>query len=79
MIWVTTAPNPRAYHGGPDAGQRGWKCHAFAATDTTTFEALRYQRALCGLRASHGWDVDLFITDKCKRCQAAELILYSDG
>jgi hypothetical protein len=69
--WLTTAPNPRTPATGPDAGQRGWKLHA-VETESDSFKALRLEwaRSLCGLRPAHGWDLDLFIEDKCKRCVA---------
>lgn len=70
--WLTTAPNPDpfVYHGGPDQGQRGWRLHAIEAEDTETFPQIRSRRAACGLRAAHGWDLDLFIERRCSRCVA---------
>jgi hypothetical protein len=60
--WLTTAPNPilPGY-----AEPRGWKCHGVLINgDNGT-------RAACGMRASHGWSVDLFIEKKCARCLVA--------
>lgn len=66
--WLTTAPDPRTRATGHDAGQRGWKLHAVPAGATDTFTEVRDRTALCGLRPRHGWDLDMFIVDRCKRC-----------
>ena len=68
--WLTTAPNPRASRGGYDQGQRGWRLHAVLADDREMFAGMGPRNALCGLRPAHGWDLDMFIDDKCKRCEA---------
>lgn len=68
--WLTTAPNPRASITGSDAGQRGWRRHAIR-TQSDLFSELRFAASECGLRPSHGWGLDLFITDKCARCLTA--------
>jgi len=70
--WLTTEPNPRSPATGFDAGQRGWKRHAVEATDETTFAAIRFKAAACGLQPAHGWGSDLFIEDKCARCLAKQ-------
>jgi hypothetical protein len=59
--WLTTSPNPRSSATGHDAGQRGWKLHAVDLD-------VNVHRALCGLFPRHGWGLDLFIDDKCKKC-----------
>lgn len=69
--WLTTAPNPRAISHSADAGQRGWRVHAVFASDKETSEEIRTRRAACGLRPSHGWDVDLFIEERCSKCSTA--------
>lgn len=69
--WLTTAPNPRVRGYGADDGQRGWKLHAVIADDKTVLADVKYEHALCGLVPSHGWGLDLFIEDKCKRCVEA--------
>jgi hypothetical protein len=66
--WLTTAPNPRSAATGFDAGQRGWKLHAVNAAADENFAGLKYRAALCGLRPRHGWGLDMFVEDKCKRC-----------
>ena len=74
--WLTTAPNPRSFSGGFDAGRVGWKRHAVQAEDSETFAAIVGRTAACGLVARHGWDDDLFIpvTDnmadyRCLKCR----------
>lgn len=67
--WLTTAPNPRSAATGFDAGQRSWRLHAVETT-SSSFEAIRFARALCGLQPAHGWSLDLFIDGKCARCVA---------
>lgn len=69
IYWVTTEPNPRSPSTGFDAGQRGWRLHAVEVPKGATFKAIRFEAALCGLRARHGWGMDMFIDGKCKRCQ----------
>lgn len=68
MKWLTTAPNPRTPATGHDAGQRGWKLHA-VDTDSDSFKEIRYARSLCGLQPRHGWSLDMFIEDRCTRCE----------
>jgi len=63
--WLTTAVAPRSNY------VIGWKTHAVEATSESKFSELNGKRALCGLIPRHGWDMDLFITDKCKRCEEA--------
>jgi hypothetical protein len=50
------------------AGQRGWRLHAIEVADDELLEAIGQRRAICGLRPSHGWGVDLFIDRECSRC-----------
>lgn len=76
--WLTTAPNPRSTDRGWDQGQRGWRLHAVRATSDEKFNALDGRRALCGVLPSHGWDLDLFIDKKCRRCEA-KLATLSHG
>ena len=68
--WLTFAPNPRASQGGYDASRKAWKLHATVAEPTDTFDMLKGQRTLCGRVPAHGYDLDLFVEDKCERCQA---------
>jgi len=69
--WLTTQSNPRSPEHGIDRGVRGWRLHAVGATEHETFEAVKFRRAVCGLRARHGWGMDLFIDRKCARCAKA--------
>ena len=70
ITWVTTNDKNG---GGP--WQSGWKEHAVPLADSEeeknmAFSSLGKRRALCGLRPRHGWGIDLFIDEKCKRCEA---------
>lgn len=67
IYWLTTMPNPRARNSGYDAGQRGWKLHA-VESKSDSFKETRWTRALCGVLPAHGWGLDMFIEDECKRC-----------
>ncbi len=68
LQWLTTAPSGRAHTHGADCGQVGWRLHAIEAADSETFSGIGARPALCGLSPRHGWSLDLFIEDKCKRC-----------
>ena len=72
LHWLTTAPNPRYINKthGADQGQRGWSLHAVEAPADATVAHVNGLRALCGLRAAHGWGLDLFIERRCTRCEA---------
>lgn len=70
VLWLTTAPNPRSPATGYDAGQRGWKRHAVRANESETFRQLGFRQALCGLVPAHGWGLDMYVEDLCKRCEA---------
>lgn len=69
--WLTTAPNPRSRATGYDAGQRGWRLHAVEAPDNFRFSELNVNvpSAVCGVRPSHGWGLDMFIDRRCTRCE----------
>lgn len=68
--WLTTAPNQRpgfrAHTHGADQGQRGWKLHLVYVPRGRQTRGLK---AFCGVRPPHGWGLDMFITDTCKRCE----------
>lgn len=78
--WLTTSPNPspRAYKGGPDCGQRGWRLHAVVDPQWNIEPSVwdlkgpkrSRTKALCGLSPRHGWGIDMFIEDRCERCEA---------
>ena len=70
LTWLSTNDKNG---GGP--WQTGSKEHAVPLEQgenesSTTAISLGRRRALCGLRPRHGWGVDLFIDEKCKRCEA---------
>ena len=72
IFWMTTAPNPSSPATGYDAGRRGWKLHAVVVgpgEDELANAGLI--PSLCGRHPTHGWDIDLFVTDPCSRCRAA--------
>jgi hypothetical protein len=66
--WLTSRPSGRAHTCGADRGQTGWRLHAVEAAKSETFADIGARVALCGLRPRHGWSLDLFIDEKCKRC-----------
>jgi hypothetical protein len=68
--WLTTAPAAGAPLLG-NAGRRGWKVHAVEVNEGETFRDVRARRAACGLLPAHGWDMDPYVIDRCKRCDAA--------
>lgn len=82
LHWFTTLPNQSPFHKahthGADDGQIGWKLHAVVADGSETFANIGKRRALCGLRPRHGWSMDLFIEDKCKRCLAKVAAMGAD-
>lgn len=69
--WLTTSPNPRVKGYGADDGQRGWRTHAVWADEEANFADITFTRAACGLRAAHGWGMDMFVNHKCERCVKA--------
>lgn len=69
ITWLTTSPNPRSPATGYDAGQRGWRLHAIPVdSEEQNFKEIRFNQALCGLSAAHGWNLDMFIDTPCARC-----------
>lgn len=66
--WFTTEPNPLVVSHSADSGQRGWRQHAVESSATEVIGDIKARRAACGLRAAHGWNLDLFIEKKCARC-----------
>lgn len=85
LHWLTTSPHPwrPAHTHGADQGQVGWKRHA-VVTEETEFSKIKRAPSLCGLRAKHGWGLDLFIEDECSKCCAkidasAELPALADA
>lgn len=69
--WCTTTPNPRSPSTGWDAGQRGWRLHLVPKDQPQHWYYGKYKApSLCGIRARHGWGLDMFIEDECERCTA---------
>lgn len=75
--WLTTAPHPRARDTGFDAGQRGWRRHYVPHTEVWPLSGAHRGKALCGLRPSWGWSSDLFIEQRCSRCEAKLAMMES--
>ena len=69
--WLTTQSHPRLIHSGAPSSISGWKTHAVKSTPAETFTDMRWRRAACGLLPAHGWGMDLFIEQRCKRCDRA--------
>lgn len=69
--WLTTNPSGGAHTVECDEGRTGWKLHAVEASEDATLHDVRHTRSACGARAEHGWGLDLFIVNKCKRCLRA--------
>ncbi len=69
--WLTTYPSGRAHTPAVDDGQIGWRLHAIEAPSSATFEDIKGHAAACGLVAKHGWGLDLFIEQRCSRCEKA--------
>ena len=60
--WYSTNVRPNS----PLGHVTGWKLHSVAIPDGEL--SGKGFVALCGLMPRHGWGVDLFVTDKCKKC-----------
>ena len=82
LFWLTTMPNPisPAHTHTADCGQVGWRLHLvntgidvrdhpFAYALPENEREIDVSPALCGLRAKHGWGLDMFIDAPCKRCK----------
>jgi hypothetical protein len=70
--WLCTESPKLAYTQAPSAVS-GWKLHAvpMPAGKDHSLRAIGRRTAACGLQPAHGWAVDLFIEDHCKRCERA--------
>lgn len=78
--WMTTLPNPNVPPSGyENFGQRGWRLHAVEAPANALASEVREQAASCGLVPAHGWGLDLFIEDRCKRCVRAQRVAPTAG
>lgn len=69
--WLTCTPSGRAHTCEPDDGRTGWRLHAVIAANSETLKQIGHRIALCGLMPKNGWDMDLFVEDRCKRCAHA--------
>lgn len=65
--WLHTGQHPSVH-----AGRRkdGWREHGIEhPSDNPNATELRFKRALCGLLPRHGWGYDLFVEERCERCE----------
>lgn len=69
--WLTTAQNPATVK-SLSSEPTGWRLHyvqegefVYEKMDGTKIDK---SPAACGLTPRHGWDADMFIEQKCKRC-----------
>lgn len=68
--WLTTTPKPGGSFLLSNTQTTGWKRHALKdVPESDSFEDVRHMSSVCGLRARYGWDMDLYIEDKCARCE----------
>jgi len=83
LTWLTTMPNPYSpsHTHGADDGQVGWRLHLVnegmniirrgfsVSLALRQPEEIDVSPALCGLRPRHGWGLDMFIDEPCKKCK----------
>lgn len=69
-VWMTTEVNPRARSAGFHGGRSSWKLHFVEGVAHSDSAPVRGRRSLCGTLPAYGWGVDLFISDRCRRCEA---------
>lgn len=69
--WLTTSPTGRTHTCTIDCGQTGWRLHAVQAEESEPSAQLGRRRAACGLVPASGWGLDLFIDQRCRRCERA--------
>ncbi len=69
--WFTTQCNPNTVDQSADAGVRGWKFHAVNVPGgpADKFTEIVDNQSACGLLPNHGWTIDMFIIDRCTRCE----------
>jgi hypothetical protein len=80
-LWTVGLQGQRGHYFGAFDEQElvsGWTGNNFSlssfavrATDRTKFSSLRGRRDACGLLPAHGWSMDLFIEERCSRCESA--------
>jgi hypothetical protein len=73
IIWLHTSPKKDSHQ------PVGWRTHAIPVKGPETLiGSLQNTPALCGLVPAHGWCLDLFIEEKCKRCEQQRKSYYAN-
>jgi hypothetical protein len=68
VVWMLTGTNPHRPRGGYDCGRTTWHHHAVEGVDSMKASELP-RRALCGVRARWGWDLDMYAASlHCSKC-----------
>jgi hypothetical protein len=69
--WLTIATNRSRVKRGFDGGRSSWKLHAVRLEDDQQkfSDIPSGTETVCGIRHAWGFDLNLFITDRCKRCE----------
>jgi hypothetical protein len=69
--WLTIATNPTQVSRGVDGGRSSWKLHAVRLEDDQQkfSDIPNGAETVCGISPAWGFDLNFFITDRCKRCE----------
>ena len=69
--WLTIATNPIRVRRGFDGGRSSWKLHAVRLEDDQRkfSDIPKGTETVCGMRPAWGFDLNVFITDHCKKCE----------
>jgi hypothetical protein len=69
--WLTIATNRSRVKRGFDGGRSSWKLHAVRLEDDQQkfSDIPNGTETVCGIRPAWGFDLNVFITDSCKRCE----------
>jgi hypothetical protein len=69
--WLTLATNRAQEKSGFDRGRSSWKLHAVRLEeDQQKFSDIpKGKKTVCGILHASGFDLNVVITDHCKRCE----------
>ncbi len=69
--WLTIATNPIRVRRGFDGGRSSWKLHAVRLEDDQQrfSDIPKGTETVCGIWHAWGFDLNVLITDRCKRCE----------
>jgi hypothetical protein len=69
--WLTIATNRTRVKRGFDGGRSSWRLHALRLEDDQQkfSDIPSGTETVCGIRHACGFDLNVFITDRCKRCE----------